>query len=76
MNAILQVVDFYKESIVLTRDNDVKHKAVQETIMYLTRIGILYHKVLQQKSKAKKVLNTVLQLAQSFRPFFIGFFTK
>ena len=63
MNAIWQVIDFYTESIVLTRENDVEQEAIS-----LTKIGILYHKVLMQKNKAKEVLMKVLLLAQSLQP--------
>ena len=63
MKAIWQVIDFYTESIVLTRENDVEQEAIS-----LTKLGILYHKVLLQKTKAKEILMRVLQLAQSLQP--------
>ena len=63
MKAIWQVIDFYSESIVLTRENDVEQEAIS-----LTKLGILYHKVLLQKTKAKEIFMRVLQLAQSLQP--------
>ena len=63
VNAIWQVIDYYTESVVLTRENDVEQEAIS-----LTKIGILYHKVLLQKRRAKEVLMRVLQLAQSLQP--------
>ena len=63
MNGIWQVIDFYSESIILTRENDIEQEALS-----LTKLGVLYHKVLLQKSKAKEILMRVLQLAQSLQP--------
>lgn len=63
ITAIWQVIDFYSESIVLTRENDVEQEAIS-----LTRIGVVYHRVLLQKTKAKEVLMRVLQLAQTLQP--------
>ncbi|KAL5256995.1 hypothetical protein ACHWQZ_G012050 [Mnemiopsis leidyi] len=63
MKRIWQVIDHYTESIVLTRENDVEQEAIS-----LTRLGILYHKVLLQKTKAKEILMRVLQLAQCLYP--------
>lgn len=63
VTAIWQVIDFYTESIVLTRENDVEQEAIS-----LSKLGVLYHKVLLQKGRAKEVLMKVLQLAQSLQP--------
>ena len=63
VTAIWQVIDFYMESIVLTRENDVEQEAIS-----LSKLGILYHQVLLQKGRAKEVLMKVLQLAHSLQP--------
>ena len=63
VTAIWQVIDFYSESIVLTRENDVEQEAIS-----LSKLGILYHKVLLQKGRAKEYLMKVLQLAHSLQP--------
>ena len=63
LSAIWQVIDFYTESIVLTRENDIEQEA-----MALSKLGVLYYKVLLQKERAKTVLMRVIQLAQSLQP--------
>ena len=63
LNTIWQVIDFYMESIVLIRECDVEQEAIS-----LTKIGVLYHKVLLQKNKAKDALMRVLHLAQTLQP--------
>lgn len=61
--AVWQVIDLYKESIILTRENDVEEEAIS-----LTRLGLVYHRVLLMKDRAKDTLMKVLQLARSLLP--------
>ena len=60
---VWQCIDFYKESILLTRENDVEQEAIS-----MSRLGKVYHEVLKQKTRAKEMFMLVVHLGSTLQP--------
>ena len=63
MDMVWDVVDWYKQAIILTRENDVEMEAIA-----LSRLGRVYDKILKMKSKASECFKRAIQLAMSLHP--------
>lgn len=60
---VWEVVDWYKQSILLTREKDVEYEAIGHS-----RLGKVYDKVLKLKNKAKENFMRCLELVNSMHP--------
>ncbi len=60
---IWEVLDWYKQAVVLTRECDVEVEAIA-----ISRIGRVYDKVLNMKVRARENFKKAIQLAMSLHP--------
>ena len=63
INMVWEVVDWYKQSILLTREKDVEYEAIGHS-----RLGKIYDGVLKLKTKAKANFMRCLELVNSMHP--------
>ncbi|XP_071949479.1 uncharacterized protein [Antedon mediterranea] len=63
MDMVFEVIDWYRKSIVLTRELDVETEAIATS-----RIADVYHRILKLKSKARPLLNKAVTLAHTVHP--------
>ena len=63
VNMIWEIVDWYKQAIILTREKDVEVEAIA-----LSRLGRLYDRVFKLKYKASENYKRAIQLAFSLHP--------
>ena len=63
VDIVWQAIDYFRESIVLIRGLDLELEA-----KCLTKLGLVYHNVLLDKTRAKEVLMRAIQLAQTLEP--------
>ena len=52
-----------KESIILTRKNDVEQEAIS-----ISKLALVYHNILLLKPIAKVIVTQVMQMAKSMQP--------
>ena len=60
---VWNVIDLLRESIILTRENDVEQEAVS-----LSKLAMVYHNILLLKPRAKVIVTQVMQMAKSMQP--------
>ncbi|KAJ8305731.1 hypothetical protein KUTeg_016276 [Tegillarca granosa] len=60
---VWDIIDWYRQAIVLTRDLDMEMEAIA-----LSRLGVVYDKVLKLKPKAKECFMASVRLAESMHP--------
>lgn len=63
IDMVWEVVDWYKQSVLLTREKDVEYEAIGHS-----RLGKVYDGVLKLKTKAKENFMRCLGLAHSMHP--------
>ena len=63
IDMVWEVVDWYKQSILLTRERDVEFEAIGHS-----RLGKVYDRVLKLKNKAKENFMRCLELVNSMHP--------
>ncbi|XP_061188288.1 uncharacterized protein LOC133196411 [Saccostrea echinata] len=63
MNMVWDIIDWYKQSILLARELDMEQEAIS-----LARIGNVYAKVLKFKPQAKEYYKRAIQMAASMAP--------
>lgn len=63
MNLIFEVIDWYKQAVVLAREVDIEQEAIAES-----RLGVVYDNVLKLSFRAKAYFTHSLQLAESLKP--------
>ena len=63
MSLVFEVIDWFKQAVVLAREVEIEQEAVAES-----RLGVVYDKVLKLKYKAKAYFNHCLQLVESLKP--------
>jgi len=63
MTLIFEVIDWYKQAVVLAREIELEQEAIAES-----RLGVVYDKVLKLTHRAKTYFNHTLQLVESMKP--------
>lgn len=63
MNLIFEVIDWYKQAVVLAREVDIEQEAIAES-----RLGVVYDKVLKITLRAKAYFTHSFELAESLKP--------
>ena len=63
MTLVFEVIDWYKQAVVLAREIEIEQEAIAES-----RLGVVYDKVLKLTHRAKDYFNHTLQLAESMKP--------
>ncbi|XP_048775106.2 uncharacterized protein LOC125679711 isoform X2 [Ostrea edulis] len=63
MNMVWDIIDWYKQSILLARELDMEQEAIA-----LGRIGRVYAKILKFKPQAKEYFKRAIQMAASMAP--------
>ena len=63
LDLVFDIVDWYKQAIVLAREVEIEQEAIAES-----QLGVLYDKVLKMKWRAKVYFTHSFQLAESLKP--------
>ncbi|KAJ7372330.1 hypothetical protein OS493_019775 [Desmophyllum pertusum] len=63
MTLVFEVIDWYKQAVVLAREVEIEQEAIAES-----RLGVVYDKVLKLTQRAKTYFNHTLQLVESMKP--------
>ena len=63
MTLIFEVIDWYKEAVVLAREVEIEQEAIAES-----RLGVVYDKVLRMTLRAKGYFTHCFELAESLKP--------
>lgn len=63
MTLVFEVIDWYKQAVVLAREVELEQEAIAES-----RLGVVYDKVLKLTVRAKAYFNHTLQLVESMKP--------
>lgn len=63
MTLVFEVIDWYKQAVVLAREIELEQEAIAES-----RLGVVYDKVLKLTHRAKTYFNHTLQLVESMKP--------
>ncbi|XP_068734304.1 uncharacterized protein [Montipora capricornis] len=63
MTLIFEVIDWYKQAVLLAREIEIEQEAIAES-----RLGVVYDKVLKMKNRAKDYFSHSLQLVESMKP--------
>ena len=63
MTLIFEVIDWYKQAVVLAREVDIEQEAITES-----RLGVVYDKVLKLTLRAKQYFTHSFELAESLKP--------
>ncbi|KAL9988513.1 hypothetical protein ACROYT_G002967 [Oculina patagonica] len=63
MTLVFEVIDWYKQAVVLAREVELEQEAIAEC-----RLGVVYDKVLKLTQRAKTYFNHTLQLVESMKP--------
>ena len=63
MDLIFDVIDWYKQAIVLAREIDLEQEAIGSS-----RLGVVYDKVLKITSRAKEYFTKCLELMEALKP--------
>jgi len=63
MTLIFEVIDWYKQAVVLAREVEIEQEAIAES-----RLGVVYDKVLRMTLRAKAYFTHSFELAESLKP--------
>ena len=63
MTLIFEVIDWFKQAVVLSREVDIEQEAIAES-----RLGVVYDKVLKMTFRAKAYFTHSFELAESLKP--------
>ena len=63
MTLIFEVIDWYKQAVVLAREVEIEQEAIAES-----RLGVVYDKVLKMTLRAKAYFTHSFELAESLKP--------
>lgn len=63
MTSIFEVIDWYKQAVVLAREVEIEQEAIAES-----RLGVVYDKVLRITLRAKAYFTHSFELAESLKP--------
>lgn len=63
MTLIFEVIDWYKQAVVLSREVEIEQEAIAES-----RLGLVYDKVLRMTLRAKAYFTHSFKLAESLKP--------
>lgn len=63
MTLIFEVIDWYKQAVVLAREVEIEQEAIAES-----RLGVVYDKVLKMTFRAKAYFTHSFELAESLKP--------
>lgn len=63
IDMVWEVIDWYKQSVLLTREKDVEYEAIGHS-----RLGRVYDRVLKLRNKAKENFMRCLELVNSMHP--------
>lgn len=63
MTLVFEVIDWYKQAVVLSREVDIEQEAIAES-----RLGVVYDKVLKLTLRAKAYFTHSFELAESLKP--------
>ena len=63
MTLIFEVIDWYKQAVVLAREVEIEQEAIAES-----RLGVVYDRVLRMTLRAKAYFTHSFELAESLKP--------
>ena len=63
MTLIFEVIDWYKQAVMLAREVEIEQEAIAES-----RLGVVYDKVLKMSLRAKAYFTHSFKLAESLKP--------